>query len=345
MSKTMKAAVVTEFKKPLEIMQVDIPTPSDFDVLVKMVVTGVCHTDLHAAHADWPTKPKLPLIPGHEGIGQVVACGRLVDNLVIGDMVGIPWLHNACGHCEYCITGRETLCLAQQNSGYTVDGSFAEYALMDSRYTVTIPANLDPIVAAPLFCAGVTSYKALKVSNVKPGQWVCIVGVGGLGHIAIQYAKKMGMNVVAVVPEGDLSAILAMECGADLVYDGPSNNTGIWLQQQVGGVHGSIVTAVENLPFGQALQGLRRGGRCVAVGIPPGSMDVPIYETVLNEHEIVGSVVGTRMDLFEALQLASDGKINPVITVKKLEDINEIFDSMISGQIKGRIVIDYRLDN
>lgn len=342
MTDMMKAAVVTEFGKPLQIMDVPVPTPGDDDVLVKMLVSGVCHTDLHAAHGDWPVKPELPRIPGHEGIGVVVECGSHVSNLKKGDVVGIPWLHTACGHCEYCLTGRETLCESQENSGYSVDGSFAEYALMDARYTIKLPEGLDPVIAAPLFCAGVTTYKALKVSGVKPGQWVSIVGVGGLGHIAVQYAKAMGMRVVAVVPENDASAKLAKECGADLVYDGPGDKTGEWIKEQVGGVQGAVVTAVAKLPFDQALKSIKRGGRVVPVGLPPEAMEVPIFDTVLNAYEIVGSIVGTREDLIETMDFAVHGDINPIVHVDKLENINTIFDDMIAGRINGRIVIDFR---
>lgn len=343
MSKMMKAAVVTEFHKPLKIMEVPVPTPGPNDVLVKMLVTGVCHTDLHAAHGDWPVQPELPRIPGHEGIGEVVEVGSEVTHLKVGDVVGIPWLHTACGHCEYCLTGRETLCEAQQNSGYSVDGSFAEYALMDANYTIVVPKEVAPEIAAPLFCAGVTTYKALKVANVKPGEWVSIVGVGGLGHVAVQYAKKMGMKVVAVVPPNDPSAKLAKECGADLVYDGPGNDAGTWIKEHTnGGVQGVVVTAVAKQPFSQALQSIKRGGRVVPVGLPPESMEISIFDTVLGGHEIVGSIVGTRMDLVETLDLARDGEIKPIITMKKLEDINEIFDDMLNGTINGRVVVDFR---
>lgn len=342
MTKKMKAGVVTAFHQPLEIQQVAIPEPKKDDVLVKMITTGVCHTDLHAAHGDWPEQPELPRIPGHEGIGEVVAMGINVKHLTIGDVVGVPWLHTACGHCEYCITGRETLCYSQLNSGYSIDGSFAEYALMDANYTAKVPEGLDPLIAAPLFCAGVTTYKALKVSKVKPGEWVSIVGIGGLGHVAIQFAKAMGMKVVAVVPEGDPSAKLAKEMGADLVYDGPGNKHGEWMQAQLGGVQGAVVTAVTKMPFDQAIKSVKRGGRVVPVGLPPETMDVSIFDTVLNGTEIVGSIVGTRKDLQETLDIAIFNDIKPIITVRKLEEINEIFDDMLNGRINGRVVIDFR---
>lgn len=343
MLKKMKAAVVHEFGAPLVIEEVEIPTPGSQDVLVKMYTTGVCHTDLHAACGDWPVKPNLPLIPGHEGVGEIVEIGNEVKHLKVGDVVGIPWLHSACGYCEYCLTGRETLCLQQQNSGYSVNGSFAEYAIMDANYTVIVPKEIDPIDVAPLFCAGVTTYKALKVSNVKPDQWVSIVGVGGLGHIAIQYAKAMGMMVVAVVAPGDeIATDLAKKMGADLVYNGDGSNQAEWIQNEVGGVHGAVITAVSKMPFDQAIKSLRRGGRAVPVGLPPESMDVAIFDTVLNGTEIVGSIVGTRQDLIETLEIAAQSNIRPIVTVNRLEDINDIFQKMHDGKISGRVVVDFR---
>ncbi len=339
---TMKAAVVTEFKKPLQIQDVEIPKPKAHEVLVKMITSGVCHTDLHAAHGDWPVKPPLPIIPGHEGVGEVVEMGDEVTNLKLGDVVGVPWLHTACGHCEFCRTARETICHDQENSGYSVNGSFAEYAIMDAAYTITVPKELDPIYAAPLFCAGVTTYKALKVSGVKPGQWVSIVGIGGLGHVAIQYAKAMGMRVVAVTaPNDKLSSDLAHEMGADLVYSGPGEKMGEWIQNEIGGAHGAVITAVAKQPFNEALKSLKRGGRLVPVALPQGSMELPIFDTVLNATEVVGSIVGTRQDLYETLDIAAKAGIKPNVTVKKLDEINEIFDDMLAGQIKGRVVLQF----
>ena len=181
----MKAAVNHKFKGKLEIQQLDKPTISSKEILVKIHVCGVCHTDLHACHGDQPVKPKMPLVPGHEGVGEIVEIGEHVKHLKLGDRVGIPWLYSACGYCDYCLSGDENLCLSQQNTGYSVDGSYAEYCKADGDYVVKIPDGIDYVDAAPLFCAGVTTYKALKVSTAKPGQWVAIFGIGGLGHLAV----------------------------------------------------------------------------------------------------------------------------------------------------------------
>lgn len=194
----MRAAVVREFGKPLRIEDVPIPTPGRNQVLMQTEASGVCHTDLHAADGDWPVKPNLPFIPGHEAVGKVVALGADVVNIAIGDRLGVPWLFSACGECEWCITGWETLCPRAQYGGYTVNGGFAEYVVADPRYAPRIPTSLSSVAAAPILCAGVTTYKALKETEARPGQWVAIMGIGGLGHLAIQYAKAMGLQVIAV---------------------------------------------------------------------------------------------------------------------------------------------------
>src|SRR5262245_57521774 len=193
MPRTMKAAVVHEFGKPLVIEQVPVPEPRHGQILVKIAATGVCHTDLHAAEGDWPVKPNPPFIPGHEGVGEVVALGAGVTNLRVGQLVGNAWLFSACGDCQYCNTGWETLCEQQRNAGYTVDGSFGEYMLVDARFAAAIPEGADPVEVAPVLCAGVTVYKGLKMTEAKPGEWVVISGIGGLGHIAVQYARAMGL--------------------------------------------------------------------------------------------------------------------------------------------------------
>ncbi|MCA1032580.1 alcohol dehydrogenase AdhP [Bacillus timonensis] len=334
----MKAAVVREFKKELVIENVAIPEIGKNDVLVNIKACGVCHTDLHAAHGDWPVKPKLPLIPGHEGVGEVVAVGENITHLQTGDRVGVPWLYSACGQCEYCLTGRETLCLHQQNAGYSVDGGYAEYCVADARYVVKVPDNLDYVEAAPIFCAGVTTYKALKVGEAKPGDWVAIYGVGGLGHVAVQYAKAMGYNVVAV-DTFDEKLELAKELGADKIINPLNEDSAAFIQREVGGVQASICTAVSKKAFDEAYRSVKRGGKCVAVGLPPEMIEVPIFDTVLNAVSIVGSIVGTRKDLQEALQFAAEGKVKTIVETATLDQINQVFTDLEEGKINGRIVL------
>lgn len=334
----MKAAVVNAFLKELEIKEVSKPQLEDGEVLVKIEACGVCHTDLHAAHGDWPVKPKLPLIPGHEGVGVVVEVAQGVKSIKVGDRVGIPWLFSACGECEYCLTGQETLCPNQLNGGYSVDGGYAEYCKAPADYVAKIPDNVDPVEIAPILCAGMTTYKALKVSGAKPGEWVAIYGIGGLGHIALQYAKAMGLNVVAIDISDDKSK-LAKELGADLVINGLKEDPVEVIQEQLGGVQAAISVAVTKKAFEQAYESVKRGGCLVVVGLPNEELPIPIFNTVLNGVTVKGSIVGTRKDMQEALDFAARGKVRAIIETAKLEDINEVFEKMEEGKINGRIVL------
>lgn len=340
MSETMTAAVVNEFGEDLEVKDVDIPTPGPYQALVKNIASGVCHTDLHAAHGDWPVKPTPPFIPGHEGVGEVVAVGDFVTRVKVGDLVGNAWLWSACGECEYCETGWETLCEKQQNGGYSVDGSFGQYMLVDSRYCAVIPDGADPYEIAPVLCAGVTVYKGLKETEVRPGQWVVISGVGGLGHIAVQYAVAMGMRVAAVDIADD-KLQLAKKHGAEVVVNAFANDPVPAIQEATGGSHGVLVTAVHPEAFGQAIGMTRRGGTIVFNGLPPGEFPAPIFDIVLKRLTIRGSIVGTRRDMEEALDFYARGLIHPTFTKRPIGDINAIFDEMIHGKIEGRVVIEY----
>jgi propanol-preferring alcohol dehydrogenase len=334
----MKAAVVEKFGEPLVIRELAVPSPGPGQVLVEIFATGVCHTDLHAADGDWPIKPTPPFTPGHEGAGVVVALGSGVTHLKEGDRVGIAWLHSACGHCDYCLAGWETLCPQQQNSGYSVDGSFAQYALGAADYLGRLPKNLSFVAAAPILCAGVTTYKGLKMTETRPGEWVVISGVGGLGHVAIQYAKAMGLHVAAV-DLGPEKMALARKLGAEVTVDAKTQDPVQEIQKQIGGAHGALVTAVSPIAFKQAVGMLRRGGTCVLNGLPPGEFPVSIFEMVLNGYTIRGSIVGTRLDLEESLAFASDGKVQATIETLPLESINDVFTRLRKGQVNGRVVL------
>jgi alcohol dehydrogenase, propanol-preferring len=341
MARSMKAAVVREFGRPLNIEEVPIPTPAPGEVLVKIMATGVCHTDLHAADGDWPVKPTPPFIPGHEGAGIVAAVGAGVKSLKEGDPVGIAWLHDACGCCEHCITGWETLCETQHDSGYSVDGSFAEYAIGSAAYVARLPANVDFVAMAPILCAGVTTYKGIKETEARPGEWIAISGIGGLGHVAIQYAKAMGLHVVALdVTEEKLA--LARSLGAELAINaGAPDAISQVLKQTGGGAHGVLVTAVSPPAFSQALQFVRRKGTVSLVGLPPGDFATPIFDVVLKRITLRGSIVGTRKDLAEAIEFASEGKVKAHIHQRSLEDINGVFADLKAGKVDGRIVVKF----
>lgn len=335
----MRAAVVTALGDPLQIRDVERPDPGAGEILVQMQASGVCHTDLHAADGDWPVKPTPPFIPGHEGVGIVAGVGAGVASVKEGDRVGVPWLYSACGHCENCVGGWETLCASQRNTGYSVNGGFADYVLADPNYVGHLPAGLDFGAAAPVMCAGVTVYKGLKETGVRPGQWVAVSGIGGLGHMAVQYAKVMGMRCIAIDIADDKLA-LARKLGADEVINAAEEDPVARIAKEIGGVHGVLVTAVSTGAFQQAIGMLRSHGTMSLVGLPPGTFPTPVFDVVLKGLTIRGSIVGTRQDLTEALDFASAGMVSPHFTWDRLDNINAILDRLRTGDVTGRIVLD-----
>jgi propanol-preferring alcohol dehydrogenase len=341
MDNSMKAAVVREFGAPLVIEEVAVPRPGRGEILVEVAASGVCHTDLHAAHGDWPVKPNPPFIPGHEGVGTIAAVGEGVTHVKEGDRVGVPWLYSACGHCEHCLGGWETLCESQQNTGYSVNGGFAQFTLADAGYVGRLPDSVGFVEIAPVLCAGVTVYKGLKMTDTRPGQWVVISGIGGLGHMAVQYARAMGLNVAAVDVD-DAKLELARRLGATVTVNAMKEDPASVIKREIGGAHGALVTAVSPKAFDQAQNMLRRGGTLVLNGLPPGDFPLPIFSTVLNGITVRGSIVGTRQDLQEALDFAAEGKVAATVQTGRLEDINDIFGRMIDGKIEGRIVLDMK---
>lgn len=337
----MRAAVVRRFGDPLEIEERPVPRPGPGEVLVRVHASGVCHTDLHAAHGDWPVKPKLPFVPGHEAVGRVAAVGAGVRSLREGDAVGVPWLHDACGCCEHCETGWETLCESQRNTGYGVDGGYADYVLARADYVGHLPHNVDFATMAPILCAGVTTYKGLKETEARPGQWVVISGVGGLGHVAVQYAKAMGLHVAAVdVSESKLD--LARSLGADVALNASDHDFVRKLRTETeGGAHGVLVTAPSVPAFRQAIDVARRRGTVCLVGLPPGDFPTPIFDVVLKRITIRGSIVGTRADLAEAIDLAVEGRVRTHIETAPLEAINGVLHRLEAGKIDGRAVLTF----
>ncbi|WP_122816435.1 alcohol dehydrogenase AdhP [Nocardioides pantholopis] len=337
----MKAAVVTAFDRPLELQDREVPTPGPGQVLVRIEASGLCHTDIHAAHGDWPVKPSPPFVPGHEGVGIVTEVGPGVTQRSVGERVALPWLGHACGHCDHCISGWETLCEEQQNTGYSVDGGFAEYAVADADYAVPVPDGVDPIDAAPLTCAGVTTYKAIKVARIQPTERVAIFGIGGLGHLAVQYARIVGGTVIAVDVE-DAKLEMATELGADHVVNARTEDP-VAAIEALGGADVAVVLAVIPSVFEQAFAALRRGGRLVCVALPAedaGPMALPIFPTVLKGLSVIGSIVGTREDLAEVFELHARGRTRVVSQTRSLDQVNESVEDVLAGRTTARIVFE-----
>jgi propanol-preferring alcohol dehydrogenase len=336
----LKAAVVSK-EKTVSVVDKQLRPLKHGEALVQMEYCGVCHTDLHVKNGDFGDVTGVVL--GHEGVGKVVEVAEGVTSLKVGDRVAIPWLYESCGHCEYCTTGRETLCRNVKNAGYTVDGAMAEQAIVVADYVVKVPDNLDPAAATSITCAGVTTYKAVKVSDIRPGQWIGVFGIGGLGSLAVQYAKNVfGARVVAFDINDDKLAF-AKEMGADVTVNSLKENPKEKVLEITDGkgLDACVVTAVAKAPFNQAVDVVKAGARVVAVGLPVDKMDLDIPRLVLDGIQVVGSLVGTRQDLKEAFQFAAEGKVVPRVTLRKLEEINDIMEEMEQGKFTGRMVIDF----
>lgn len=335
----MKAATVTP-DHTVRIEDKPLRPLKPHEARLKMLCCGVCHTDLHVTAGDFGDASGVTL--GHEGIGVVEEVGSAVSRLKIGDRVCVPWLYESCGHCEYCINGEETLCRSVKNAGFTVDGGMAEACIINADYAVTVPDGLDSAAASSITCAGVTTYKAIKVSGIRPGQWLAISGMGGLGNLALQYAKNVfNAKVIAIdIHDGQLD--FARQCGADVTLNAATEDVAARIRALTdGGAHAVIVTAVSRAAFNTVVKAVRAGGTVVAVGLPPDSMDLNIPQLVLNGIKVKGSLVGTRSDLAEALQFAAEGKVKPKVTLQPLETINAVFEAMREGKIHGRVVIDF----
>lgn len=337
----MKAVVVNPEGTNVQLIENKELRPLETgEALVDIEYCGVCHTDLHVAHGDFGKVPGRVL--GHEGIGIVKEIAPDVKSLKVGDRVSVAWFFEGCGTCEYCTTGRETLCRTVKNAGYSVDGGMAEQCIVTADYAVKVPEGLDPAQASSITCAGVTTYKAIKEAQLQPGQWTVIFGAGGLGNLAVQYAKKVfNAHVVAVDINNDKLA-LAKEVGADIVINGHEvEDVAALIQEKTGGAHSAVVTAVSKIAFNQAVDSVRAGGRVVAVGLPSEMMDLSIVKTVLDGIQVIGSLVGTRKDLEEAFQFGAEGLVVPVVQKRPVSDAVDVFDEMEAGTIQGRMVLDF----
>lgn len=341
---TMRAAVVSSFTEPLTVQEVPAPAPGPGQVLVRIEMSGLCHTDIHAARGDWPVKPPLPFIPGHEGIGRVDGLGEGVSAPAIGTRVALAWLGSACGSCRYCVTGRENLCLAQKNTGYAVNGAHAEYAVIDARFAIPVPESVTSLDAAPLTCAGVTTYAAVKAARVTPSERVAVFGIGGLGHLAIQYARLVGAEVIAV-DVSDEKLKLATMLGADHVINAAETDP-VAAIRALGGADACIVLAVAPVVFDQSYRALARGGRLVLVSLPKdGSLTFPVFDTVLNGIEIIGSIVGTREDLAEVFRLHALGRTTVVAQTRDLSTAAESMQEVLDGSVPARLVFDLDVES
>jgi len=336
----MKAAVLREFKQPLLLEEIERPSPGPGEVLIEVEACGVCHSDLHVADGDWgqfASIVKKPLILGHEIAGRVVEVGPQVRELQIGDRVGVPWIHWTCGECEYCLGGNENLCPRQKITGVTVDGGYAEFVKAPASHAVKIPDGLSAMEAAPLFCAGLTVYRALKRANIARGQTLAVVGVGGLGHLGVQIGREMGAEVTAI-DISDEKLALAKTFGAAATLNAAAADIGKRLRS-VGGFHAVLVTSAAKAAYDLAFNSLRPSGILLAVGLPAESIFFPPIMMAAREVRIHATAVGTRQDLREVLAMAAAGKIRCQIATHPLADANAVLNRLRRGEISGRAVL------
>ena len=336
----MKAAILREFKKPLTLEEVVQPRPGVDEILIQVEACGVCHSDLHVADGDWSQFAKLvksPLILGHEIVGVVVDKGAEVRQLQIGDRVGVPWIHWTCGECEFCREGNENLCRQQKITGVTVDGGYAEFVKAPASHALRIPDGLSSAQAAPLFCAGVTVYRALKHAGISPGQRLAVFGIGGLGHLAVQFGKALGAEVVAIdITEEKLD--LARTFGASGTINAATSNVIQELRSR-GGVHVSLVTSAARASYDTAFNCVRPTGTLLVVGLPADPICFPPILMAAGEIRIQASTVGTRQDVREVLAMAADGNVRCQVASRPLVEANEALDQLRRGQVSGRLVL------
>jgi len=336
----MKAAVLHELKKPMTVEDVERPVPGEGEVLIKVEASGVCHSDLHVAEGDWKQFSgitKLPLIVGHEVAGKVVEVGPGVRELKIGDRVGVPWIYWTCGECEFCREGNENLCVKQKITGVTVNGGYAEFIKAPASHATRIPDSVSSVQAAPLFCAGVTVYRAIMQAKPQRGQRLAVFGVGGLGHLAIQIAVHLGLEVSAVDVADDKLA-LAKSLGAVNAFNAATANV-VKEIRRLGGAHIVLVTSGSKAAYDTAFYCLRPTGTLLAVGLPANEISFPAIMMAAGEVNIKASAVGTREDLKQVLALAAAGKLHCQVAARPLADVNAVFEDMRAGKIAGRVVL------
>jgi alcohol dehydrogenase, propanol-preferring len=336
----MKAAILREFKQALAIEDVDRPKPGEQEVLIGVEACGLCHSDLHLADGDWPQLVpimKKRLILGHEIAGRVVEKGASVDDLKVGDRVGVPWVHWTCGECDFCREGNENLCVKQQITGVTVDGGYAEFVKAPASHALKIPDGLSSIDVAPLFCAGVTVYRALRHAKIQPGQRLAVFGVGGLGQLAVQIGKELGAVVAAIdVSAEKLSHARAL--GASTTLNSTTEKV-VKELRRMGGAHVALVTSAAKAAYDTAFLCVRPAGMLLVVGLPSESICFPPISMAASEVRIQASSVGTRKDLHEVLALAVAGKIHSEVTAWPLARVNEAMAELRKGTVSGRIVL------
>ena len=332
----MRAARLHEPRGAIMIDEVAEPSPGEGEILVRMEACGLCHSDLFIQSLE--ALPRTPVTLGHEGIGVVETLGPGVDGIAPGDRVGITYLYRGCGQCDECAAGRPELCARQVHTGYDRDGAFGDLAVAHAAHVARVPEGIDAVSAAPLCCAGWTAYRAIRNAGLQPGDWLAVFGVGGLGHLGIQFARLSGLRVVAVDVSPEKLA-LAEQLGAELTINAANENAGRVLRKQIGGVNGAVSFVAAAAVILQAFGGLRRGAALVLVGLAVEHFELPMVDTIIKSIRVQGSFLGRQQDLAEVFELARAGKIRIETESRKLEELPAAFEELRSGRLKGRAVV------
>lgn len=341
MAETMRAAFAVGYGKPLEIREVPVPDPGPGELLIKLETCGVCHSDLDVRKGSTaPPESIFPLILGHEGVGIVVKRGPGCSMIAEGARVGLPWMHDTCGHCRQCLTGHESFCGEHRGHGFSVHGGFAEYAIVKEAYTVVIPDAISSADAAPLLCAGVTAYGALKKADLAPGKTCAIFGIGGLGQYGIQIAKAAGATVVAVDANPDKLAV-ARRMGADhAILAGEDAGGQI---RDLGGADSCINFAPSPRVWDDIVAATNPLGQVVSVAQVPEPVSLNLEWLIYTGINVTGSSVGTRQELRDLLDLGA--AIGLAIDIERipLGRADAALDRLERGEVEGRQVIDFSL--
>ncbi len=335
----MKAAVLTDYHQPLEIRDVPVPSIGPLDVLIKVHACGVCGSDIHLVDQEFAGMSQVPVIPGHEVAGTIEHVGELVTYLKRGDRVGVPWTQGTCGHCRYCVRGESALCPEQQATGISLNGGYAEYVKAPARDVTVIPDAISFEEASPLFCAGVTVYTPFNYVNFKPGQTVAVMGIGGLGHLAIQFAHALGARTIAVSRGADKLQLAKEKLGADEAIESSRED---WVQQlqKMGGADVILSTANSSKLMGQAIRALAPEGTLVLLAVDNQDLVLPpAVELIGGRRKVMGSPSGSIKDMRETLEVAARHGVRPMIETFPLDQAQTALDRVREGKPRFRAVL------
>jgi D-arabinose 1-dehydrogenase-like Zn-dependent alcohol dehydrogenase len=327
----MRATVVPKIKGKWEIKEIPTPKAGINQVLIKIKASGLCYTDIHITEGELPIPIEFPRTIGHEPVGEIVEVGQGVTTRQVGDRVGVPWLQTTCGRCEWCLRGKNLFCEKQIGTGINTSGGHAEYMTANAESTMLLPKEISYEQAAPIFCAGYTVYSGLRHADPKPHEKIAIVGIGGLGHLGIQYSKACGFETIAVSHSKDKEE-LCYKMGADLVVKNAEE------LRKAGGADVILATSNSNQAASEAISGLRPDGRVMIIGFDSKPIQVPSH-ILMTRARIMGSQQNSREYLYEALDYVAKGKVKVIMETFSLEEIDRAYDKVANGQVRFRAVI------